>query len=74
MKNTNHKPGKRPESKEPLPENPNDHKVRTPDTKHKGHEQDFTSYDTDNPETSTPQKVRESKEAAKELERARKAS
>lgn len=65
-------PGKRPESKDLLPQNPNDHKAHTPATKHATGDQDFTSYDTNNPETSTPQRVRESKESTKELERDRK--
>lgn len=53
--------------KKDKPENPNNHKRKTPPTK--GREQDdntFTSYDTDNKETSTPQKVREKREAASE--------
>lgn len=33
----------------------------------------FTSYDTSNPETSTPQKVREGEEASSEYKRQRKA-
>lgn len=49
------------------PENPNNHKRKTPATK--GRENDdskFTSYDTDNSQTSTPQKVREKREATAE--------
>lgn len=49
------------------PENPNDHKRRTPSTKGKEHnDQTFTSYDTTQKETSTPQKVREKRESASE--------
>jgi len=64
---------KRPETKEPVPDNPNDHKVKTPDTKRDRTDKKFTSYDTKNPETSTPQKVRESKESTQELDREKKA-
>ncbi|HTF20994.1 MAG TPA: hypothetical protein VK658_23125 [Chryseolinea sp.] len=65
---------KRPETKDPLPKNPNDHKVKTPSTKTDRSDSKFTSYDTSDPETSTPQRVRESKESSKELERHKKAS
>lgn len=60
---------KRPETKDSLPKNPNDHSVKTPSTKNNRSDRRFTSYDTSNPETSTPQRVRESKESSKELER-----
>jgi hypothetical protein len=65
---------KRPETKDPRPDNPNDHKNRTPSTKNARTDKKFTSYDTKNPETATPQTVRESKESSKELERHEKAS
>lgn len=49
------------------PENPNDHKVKTPATKGREHnDKKFTSYDTENPQTSSPQKVREKRESAAE--------
>jgi len=64
---------KRPETPDPLPKNPNDHKVKTPRTKNKKSSQAFTSYDTSNSETSTPQRVRESRESSRELERQKKA-
>jgi hypothetical protein len=64
---------KRPETKDPLPENPNDHRVKTPSTKKDRSDRKFTSYNTSNPETSTPQRVRESKESSQELERQKKA-
>ena len=53
--------------KKDKPENPNDHKRKTPPTK--GHEQNdkkFTSYDTSKDQTSTPQKVREKRESTAE--------
>jgi hypothetical protein len=57
MKNT--KPGK--------PENPNDHKRKTPPTKgHEANDKKFTSYDTRKSETATPQKVREKRESTAE--------
>ena len=65
---------KRPETKKPLPENPNDHKVKTPSTKNDRSDKKFTSYDTSNPDTATPQKVREGKESTKEHERQKDAS
>lgn len=49
------------------PENPNDHKRKTPSTK--GEEQNdkkFTSYNTQRTEMSTPQKIREKRESAAE--------
>lgn len=64
---------KRPETKEALPENPNDRKIKTPSTRNVASDRRFTSYNTSNPETSTPQKVRESEESSKELQRYRKA-
>lgn len=49
------------------PENPNDHKRKTPPTKgHEGDDRKFTSYDTDHSQTATPQKVREKREATSE--------
>ena len=65
---------KRPETRDPLPENPNDHKTRTPRTKNAKSGQAFTSYDTSNKETSSPQRVRESKESRRDLQRQKKAS
>lgn len=53
--------------KDKKPGNPNDHKRKTPATK--GHEQEdekFTAYDTDQTQTSSPQKVRETRESASE--------
>ena len=53
--------------------NPNDHNIITPRTK--GREADdrkFTSYDTSEKETSTPQKVREGSESSAELDRVKK--
>jgi hypothetical protein len=48
-------------------ENPNDHKRKTPATKgHEGNDKKFTSYDTQNDQTSTPQKVRENRESPSE--------
>jgi hypothetical protein len=63
---------KRPETKDPLPKNPNDHQIKTAGTKNDRSDRRFTSYDTSNPDTSTPQKVRESKESSGELERQKK--
>jgi len=55
-------------------ENPNDHKRITPGTKgSKTNDRKFTSYDTSKKETSTPQKVRETKESAAEQDRSKKA-
>jgi hypothetical protein len=52
------------------PENPNDHKVKTPDTKGKENQsRAFTSYDTTQKDTSSPQKVRESRESPAQQER-----
>jgi hypothetical protein len=65
---------KRPETKDPLPDNPNDHKIKTPRTKNDRTDKKFTSYDTKNPDTATPQRARESRESSKELERQKKAS
>lgn len=49
------------------PENPNDHKLKTPVTKGREHnDKRFTSYNTENAQTSTPQKVREKRESAAE--------
>lgn len=49
------------------PENPNDHKRKTPSTKGQEHnDKKFTSYNTDQEQTSTPQKVREKRESAAE--------
>ncbi|WP_133259642.1 hypothetical protein [Pseudochryseolinea flava] len=54
------------------PENPNDHKRKTPSTKGKEKQASaFTSYDTAKVQTSSPQKVRESKESTAEQARAR---
>ncbi len=65
---------KRPETKDPVPSLANDHKVKTPRTEGKeADDRKFTSYDTTNPETATPQKVREAKESSKEMESGRKA-
>ena len=51
-------------------ENPNDHKRKTPSTKGKEDQAGaFTSYDTSNSQTSSPQKVRESKESTAEMEK-----
>jgi hypothetical protein len=53
------------------PENPNNHRIITPNTKgKKADDSKFTSYDTSKTETSTPQKVREEREASGEQERA----
>lgn len=53
--------------KKHTPENPNNHERRTPATKgREGDDKKFTSYDTDNKETSTPQQVREKRESASE--------
>ncbi len=58
----------------PKKENPNDHKRVTPSTKgSKANDHKFTSYDTSKTETSTPQKVRETKESPAEQERAKSA-
>jgi hypothetical protein len=55
------------------PENPNTHKRTTPSTKGKEDQaRAFTSYDTSKSETSTPQKVRESRESSAEQDRAKK--
>jgi hypothetical protein len=64
---------KRPETKDSQPKNPNDHKMRTPGTANDRSDAKFTSYNTNNPDTSTPQRARESGESSKELERNRKA-
>jgi hypothetical protein len=51
-------------------ENPNDHKVKTPSTKGKENQPGaFTSYDTTQPETATPQKVREARESTSQQKR-----
>ena len=65
---------KRPETKDSLPKNPNDHKVKTPSTKNNRSDKKFTSYDTSNPDTATPQRVRESRESTPDLERQKDAS
>lgn len=53
--------------KKDKPENPNDHKRKTPATKgHEHNDKKFTSYDTGNSQTSTPQKVREKRESTAE--------
>lgn len=57
-----------------VPKNPNDHRIRTPDTSQDRSDETFTSYDTENPETDSPQKARESRESPKEMERKRKQS
>jgi hypothetical protein len=55
------------------PKNPNNHKIHTPSTKGKGKDdKKFTSYDTSNPETATPQRVSESRETSGELARVKK--
>jgi hypothetical protein len=55
--------------KKDKPENPNDHKRKTPATKGQEHnDKKFTSYDTSKDQTSTPQKVREKRESASEQE------
>ncbi|PZR40524.1 MAG: hypothetical protein DI538_03970 [Azospira oryzae] len=55
-------------------ENPNDHKRITPETKgSKANDRKFTSYDTSKQETSSPQKVRETKESASEHARSKSA-
>lgn len=52
---------------EDKPENPNDHKRKTPSTKGEQHnDKKFTSYDTTKKETATPQKVRETRESTAE--------
>ena len=52
------------------PENPNDHKVKTPATKGKENQSGaFTSYDTSRAETASPQKVRESRESPAQQQR-----
>ena len=49
------------------PENPTDHKRKTPSTKGEQHnDKKFTSYDTTKKETATPQKVRETRESTAE--------
>lgn len=55
-----------------VPKNPNDHKIVTPQTKEESDDSTFTSYDTSKKETSSPQKVRESRESAGEHDRAKK--
>jgi hypothetical protein len=53
--------------KKDKPKNPNDHKIKTPATKgQENNEKKFTSYNTKNSQTSTPQKVREGRESASE--------
>lgn len=53
--------------KKDKPENPNDHKRKTPPTKgHEHNDKKFTSYDTTEEQTSTPQKVREKRESTSE--------
>jgi hypothetical protein len=55
------------------PENPNDHRIVTPSTKgNKKDDRKFTSYDTKKSETSTPQHVREGREASGEQARQKK--
>jgi hypothetical protein len=57
------------------PENPNDHKRVTPSTKgDKKNDRKFTSYDTANPETSSPQKARETRESSQEHKRSKEAN
>lgn len=52
------------------PENPNDHKRKTPSTKgERNNDKKFTSYDTKRAELSTPQKVREKRESPAEHQR-----
>lgn len=52
------------------PENPNDHKRKTPSTKGKENQAEaFTSYDTSKSQTSSPQKVRESRESPAEMKK-----
>lgn len=49
------------------PGNPNDHKRKTPATKGQEHnDKKFTSYNTKNSQTTTPQKVREGRESTAE--------
>jgi hypothetical protein len=55
------------------PKNPNDHDRKTPSTTGSNDDRKFTSYDTRRPETSTPQKVRESNESTAEQARLKKA-
>jgi len=56
------------------PKNPNDHRIVTPSTKgKKDDDSKFTSYDTSKQETSSPQKVRENREASGEMSRDKKA-
>lgn len=53
--------------KKDKPKNPNDHKRKTPATKGQEHnDKKFTSYDTDEAQSSTPQKVREKRESTAE--------
>ncbi len=53
--------------KKSKPQNPNDHKRKTPSTKGQEHnDKKFTSYNTDDEQTSTPQKVREKRESTSE--------
>lgn len=55
------------------PENPNNHRIVTPSTKgDTQNDKKFTSYDTSKPDTSTPQKVRQGREASSEQERLKK--
>jgi hypothetical protein len=52
------------------PENPNDHKAKTPNTKgREGQARAFTSYDNAQKDTSSPQKVRESQEPTAQQQR-----
>ena len=54
--------------------NPNDHKRVTPATKgREGSAPAFTSYDSSKKETSSPQKVRESRESPAEHDKQKKA-
>ena len=53
--------------KKEKPKNPNDHKRKTPSTKGQEHnDKKFTSYDTNEGQTSTPQKIREERESPAE--------
>jgi hypothetical protein len=51
------------------PENPNDHKVKTPNTKGERQACAYTSYDSAQKDTSSPQKVRESQEPTAQQQR-----
>jgi hypothetical protein len=53
------------------PENPNDHRIVTPSTKGKKTDKKFTSYDTSKEASSSPQKVRENREASGEMQRSK---